>query len=97
MRVPQLGSGDARSTPRQAVGPTVPARRIAQIGAGPVDTRKPGKCIHKSSNCTAGADSRYLQALLGGGHEQDRNCLRFALPQVARAEPRKDVARILMM
>ena len=41
-----------------------------------MDTRKPEKCVHKSSNCMAGADSR-LPALLGGGHEHDRNCLRL--------------------
>ncbi len=61
-----------------------------------MDTRKPEKCVHKSSNCMAGADSRYCTP--DWGQPRTRQKLHaVALPQVARAEPRKDVARILMV
>ena len=42
-----------------------------------MDTRKPEKGVPQELELHGGSRQQILQALLGGGHEHDRNCLRL--------------------
>ena len=62
-----------------------------------MDTRKPEKMRPQGLELQGGSRQQILQARLGGSHEHDRNCLRLRFRRGPRAEPGKDVPRILMM